>query len=259
MIELQFPVPPNMRSQINDFLSVFVTNHTNIPGKLTCQFISDFGVKFFDPRWPNKVAGQVLWHAPGRQRNDFKYTIKANGIQNSKYAYYNPDYHSQATKNFKKAVNIALKHIKTFSWKELADETKHEAVCAQMDWINEVARDSYNAFDLSVPAIFTEIKHLASMGVKFKTAEFSDAEKLIPKYEEWLERKQINDQEMICYFLVNDKYVHYEDTTESEGKPIEELSELHQQRISVLKLTDANLYIPNIGIRSREDIFWVYS
>jgi hypothetical protein len=156
-----------------------------------------------------------------------------------------------------------LKLIKPYTPQNIAEEFYAVADREISYWRREFYNDGYKPFDcVSTADLAEEVRHLAALGVEFKTDTFKKVlVGALPMYEVYRKRGRVDPK---CYF-VNiregkgiDVTMRGNDTFIQNYNRFEDMPKLLQEGVSLLKmLSDEESMIP-IGYKITSNTFWVF-
>jgi hypothetical protein len=262
MLQIIEDIPTDLNIEMRDFLTAFQLKHATVSTMFNVRFDklnsepNYYSIGFFDSRFEDeqRLVGKVKWWKGNR--NSMEYIVSSRLIENAKFSHWSrDDRHSQRTKDLKKALKLALQHFKDFSWNELTNEGKEEALHEHKKWVRETS-SAGNIFRISSTAFASELENLMSQGVVFITEEFKKAIAGLPTFYEQ-ERRENTPVNFDSVYLFKDKVILSNTTVLNS---IEELPERHRHGIALLRLTgNANYYIPEVGYKQGNDKFYIYS
>lgn len=256
----------DINKEMVEFLDAFALKHAKIPAVIDVELVQDerrqnkvsYIAKFFDRRFPDAdQIGSVLWDY-GRSVNSYEYIVSSRLIENAKYSAWNRrDFHSNRTKDVKKAIKHAIANIIPYQWQELAYESKSHADRAHHAWVDENSHASRN-FNFAHVSVVEELDNLLSQGVVFKTEAFKQAVASIHVWKEYQERRNRPAKMQCVMYALGKVNVSYGD--EAREYPNDEaLPEDVRQKIGLLKLMDNNKLIPEVGYKFDTNTFWIYT
>jgi hypothetical protein len=220
-------------------------------------------LKFFDSRFASDQDKPVVMirYMPSYVRNkDYEYVIWSKRIKNEKYAYYNDDHHTRASVDPKKALKIALEHLKPFSWFEIGKATQEKAKRAHEGWVSEKSQSAY-IFNMNHTTVYEELKNLLQQNVRFVTPDFRQAVEKMGEYAEWESRKlKVSKSAMRCLVEDNGKFYLTDNakTPAKEFDSFEALPEHYQTKVSLMRIVGDDEFLPEIGYKADGRTFWLY-
>lgn len=209
-----------------------------------------------------------------REKVTNTFGIYSRKIRNEKYSSRNDQYHMVLTKDIKKAVKAALTYLVPYSHKELATafyDKLRESVSSRVEQIRNDVMNVLRPLHSS-KVLLDELKHLASLGVNFRTPEFATAVTLIAEKEALhREEEQRNTSAMFVRFREVDglMYVDVQECTNIKKSytlttstpnvtyPLEDLPQDTAASVSVLQILNDGQYVPHVGMKINANTFWV--
>lgn len=259
-------VPAEMRSMINDLRRV----HTSAAVIQVQMREGTYNtLDFFDERFPpNRANAQSI---ASLRYEGGSYIIRSQRIQNKKFRAGNVygAFRERVTKDARKMQKMLREYIYPFHIYEIIDMTENTRT-SFANWVNAPERDMCTITG-SLPSIIKrdlieEMLHLRMQGTQFKTERFRKiANEALPLYDEYARRSSLKVTHMHVYVQPDGKVVvtkATEDrsfdwqTTTYDG--MDKVPENIQQQISMLKLVDIAQYVPEVGQRMAEDIYWIH-
>lgn len=216
---------------------------------------------FFDPKFVGGDSPVLfeLRYAPSYTRGkDYEFVIWSKRIHNAKFSAYNSDYNTRATVDPKKAVRIALEVAKPFSLYEVGLRTKQEANRQHEMWMTEGSHVTM-AMNLGHREMYEELCNLVKQGVSFVTPAFKKAVEAMGNYEQWL-TKQKKAPLLRCLIEEGDKFFSVVDakTPPVAYANFELLPEQYQSKVSLLRIMGNKHFIPEVGYKADDNVYWLY-
>lgn len=188
------------------------------------------------------------------------YVLRSRLIKNEKYAAHNDDYHSRETTDIKKLSKFLRDYVKPYSPQEISEMGKNVFVDFS-DWQGE-ARHNYRqvASQVSCDDVVEEIAYLKSVGIQFRSDKFRDiAAKGLELYDEFKRRKDINIKNVHVYINPDESVqVTVADDKTYSYETLDSVPEIVRQQIAMLMMVDMKQYVPEVGKRTDEKMFWVH-
>lgn len=219
-------------------------------------------VRFVDSRFPGGWrADKVLaiLHMHGFDKNSkplIKMTSKR--INNEKYSVHNSEYHTRVSSDPKKMLKWMKEYIKPFTPLEVAERTRDRAFSAHDMWQTQ-ASDAMTGFSYVREAeLYDEIEALLSVGVQFRTNKFRElAERGLPAYREKQARANAAKPETHVIFNPDDSVAVTDKDGATTYDSFDMVPQAIQQQVSLLRMMEANQYLPEVGIKFDTNVFWV--
>lgn len=202
--------------------------------------------------------------------------VYSRRITNEKYRSNRDQYHMMTTNDLKKAVKLASTYLVPYSTKELAT-AYYKNMQANVEAVYDRAqRGALNVVDGirgDSKVILAELMHLKSMGVRFKTEQFTQAsEKIEDAYNLAQEEAQRTVTALFVRFrkVGEDTYADVQPTDDvrkssyspriSSPPTTYAMSDLPQDIvsiISVLSILNDKQYVPRVGQKIDEYTYWI--
>lgn len=219
---------------------------------------------FKDPRFPQMdgFVGKVSW-------NGAEWTVQSRKIQNQKYRNGSADRNRKLTKDFTKAVKLAVDYITPFEFYEVMLRNDNLALKAIRSWRDEGGGYSRIFNDIRWDHLYKEIKRLKDMGVAFLTPEFQKiADQGLDLYELSQSRKKTFIRKHHVLFIdygriaVTVQDVDANDFNDKHhGSKIydsfEQLPEEIASNVAMLKMLNDKDAISGVGVRVSSNEYYV--
>lgn len=201
-----------------------------------------------------------------------EFFLKSNRIKNDRYNSYSDGYHTRKTGDHKKMLRILKEVIKPFDEFELAKRS--EGIDRSISYWRETPRD--NLVELMHDIVGTqemleEIMYLKSLGVSFRSEKFQRVANQAGELEAEYRRRQkvfsntINlyvyeqpDAVVTVVFFGDTKSVKYKKAHHWVYENMESVPEAIRQQVALLKLSEADTYVPEVGKRDTQNAYWVH-
>jgi hypothetical protein len=188
------------------------------------------------------------------------YILRSRLIKNEKYAQHNDDYHSRETTDLKKLSKFLRDYVKPYSPLEIS-QMGGDVYDDLHNWRSEARRSFREVVGrVSEDDVAEEVAYLKSVGVQFRSDKFRNiATKGLDLHEELKRRNNdaiknvhvyINPDESVHVTVADDKTYSY-DTLDSAPETI-------RQQVAMLMMVDMKQYVPEVGKRTDEKMFWVH-
>jgi hypothetical protein len=153
------------------------------------------------------------------------------------------------------------KHVVPYAPHEIAEMTSEEICTAHILWRVEPQKElhSYVGFAGGTKVLMEEVRNLVAQGATFITQPFKDlATTGVGLYEQKLFRESASDKYTMAFFNP-DGSVIVVDPKLGNGTVagVGDLPVHMQQNIAMLRLTELEKFIPEVGYRANEQTFWV--
>jgi hypothetical protein len=264
MLNLQFKehTCDEIKSLLTDFRRVQVSR---FPIDVVATDNDNNRIYFVDSRFPTSVVTYkknlaVLETNGVDDKGRRVYVLRGRLIKNEKYAEHNDDYHSRETTDIKKLSKFLRDYVKPYSPLEVSK--MGSGVFDELySWRSE-ARRSFSEVvgQVTESDVAEEVAYLKSVGVAFRSDKFRDiAAHGLELYDELKRRENddiknvhvyINPDESVNVTVADDKTYSYETLG---GVP-----EAVRQQVALLMMVDMKQYVPEVGKRTAEKMFWVH-
>ena len=220
-------------------------------------------VRFVDSRfakdsWRMEKVLAIL-HMNGFDKNG-KPTIKmvSKRITNEKYSHHNSEYHTRVSSDPKKVLKWMKDYIKPYTPQEVAERTRIRALSAYDTWQTE-ASDAMSGLNyVREEELYAEIEALVSVGVQFRTDKFRKlAEEGLPAYLEKQARRNADKPATHVIFNPDESVAVTDKDGATTYDSFDMVPQAIQQQVSLLRMMEADQYLPEVGIRFDKNVFWI--
>jgi hypothetical protein len=239
----------------------------------TCYLVDEFSI--YMDEYPFDL-GKVGYRDYSVSKGKNVFGVYSRKITNPKYREDSSQYNMVMTSDVTKAVKNASKFIVPYTHKELATAFYKEAQ-NEVSHVHSMARtqvrDVARIITNDNHAVITELMHLLSLGVTFKTLAFKEAADKIEGAYNALKEEELREVRLLFVRLRKvgeEVYVDVQETTDVKhnnnmadmSKPQETylLSKLPEDiagTISVLSILADEQYVPRIGQKIDENTYYV--
>jgi len=222
-------------------------------------------IVFEDNRFPAKntkvhnIVG-TLRDAGLDKNNKQTYEVRSRLINNEKYASHNDDYFSRTTNDPKKVSKFLKDYFKPFTPNEIAGLTSSRFSSHDDEWRDEFRWKLRDVVAIEPSELFAEVQHLIALGVEFQSDKFkrivSDG---MPMFTEHMRRK--NESRKATHVFINpddSAQASYGDFTNTY-QTLEEMPEHMQQQVAMLRMVEADTFIPEVGMKISGNTYWIYA
>jgi hypothetical protein len=191
------------------------------------------------------------------------YIVVSELIKNEKFARYNTDFHSKRSKDFKKALKVALTYIRPASWELVAQSSRREISGHLTEWSTKPAQaiNNHIRYQISRDIVYEEIIKTIEQGGEFKTEMFNEAVKVILENREEVKRREALNLTHLFVFINTQGM--YESNVWTGAKSDDELPEEVRMKLGMLRLLDepktnsSGTILDEVGTRCG-NYFWVF-
>jgi hypothetical protein len=232
--------------------------HINAEPLIVNQTDNKFGsICFYDSRVnPPFLVGRIDYDSEN-------YIVVSALIKNERFAKYNHDFHSKRSKDFKKALKVALTYIRPVSWELVAQSSRREISGHLTEWNNKPAQTINNhiRYQISRDIVYEEIIKTMEQGGEFKTDAFNEAVKVILDNREEAKRREALNLTHLFVFI--NAQGMYESNVWTGTKSDDELPEEVRMKLGMLRLLDepktnsSGTILDEVGTRCG-NYFWVF-
>jgi hypothetical protein len=251
-----------IKSLLTDFRRVQVSR---FPIEVKSASADANTIVFMDSRFPVDVIhwkrNLAVLQLNGRDDKGRRiFILHSRLIENEKYSEHNDDYHSRETTDIKKMAKFLRDYVKPYSPQEIS-EMGSDVRNDYYDWQQEAQHQLRRIVgQLGSADIAEEVAYLKSVGVQFRSEKFREiATTGLELYEEAKRRKEAS----IVHAHV---YIHPDDSvsvTVADGRThafetLDSVPEIVRQQVAMLMMVDMNQYVPEVGKRTKDKMFWVH-
>lgn len=222
-------------------------------------------IVFEDSRFPAKntnvenVVG-TLRDAGLDKNNKQLYEVRSRLISNEKYAVHNDDYNSRTTNDPKKVAKFLKDYLKPFTPLEVANRTFRKFEHHDESWRDEFRWKLREVVALEPSDLFAEVQHLVSLGVEFHSDKFKRiVTEGMPMFTEHMRRKNESRFTTHVYINPDDSVNAARDQKVFTYQTLEEMPEDMQQQVAMLRIVEADTYIPEVGMKMSTNTYWIYA
>jgi hypothetical protein len=191
------------------------------------------------------------------------YIVVSELIKNERFARYNHDFHSKRSKDFKKALKVALTYIRPASWESVAQSSRRDISVHLAEWSNKPAQaiNNHIRYQISRDIVYEEIIKTIEQGGEFKTEMFNEAVKVILENREEAKRREALSLTYLFVFI--NAQGMYESNVWAGAKSDDELPEEVRMKLGMLRLLDepktnsSGTILDEVGTRCG-NYFWVF-
>jgi hypothetical protein len=232
--------------------------HIHAEPRSVSQMDNKFGaICFYDSRVsPPFLVGTIDYDGDN-------YIVVSDLIKNEKFARYNHDFHSKRSKDFKKALKVALTYIRPASWESVAQSSRRDISVHLAEWSNKPAQaiNNHIRYQISRDIVYEEIIKTIEQGGEFKTEMFNEAVKVILENREEAKRRETLSLTYLFVFI--NAQGMYESNVWTGAKSDDELPEEVRMKLGMLRLLDepktnsSGTILDEVGTRCG-NYFWVF-
>lgn len=237
-----------------------------------------YAVYFYDDRFPEmpqtKTRMMVGYVEVVRDDGDvIQYCVRSRLVNNERYRASTQDYHTKVTKSIDKALKLMIDFIRPYGLPEVMEESVHKFTSQIEEWISKSRRDYSKISVEDRNDLVTELMHLKTLGVQFKTNTFRElSEKVEETTREYKRRTNMKVRGYHVVFTSNIIYVTsgvvtgsgYSTSLTDIDKTAKtyhcetDLPENILSKISFLKMVDKNQALDEVGVRVNDYEFYIF-
>jgi hypothetical protein len=253
------PLPTIIQGLVTEFrrvqVSRFPIDVEASAGSSQVRFVDS---RFAKDSWRMEKVLAIL-HMNGFDKNG-KPAIKmmSKRIANEKYSTHNSEYHTRVSSDPKKVLKWMKEYIKPYTPQEVAERTRDRAFSAYDTWQTE-ASDAMSGLNyVREEELYAEIEALVSVGVQFRTDKFRKlAEEGLPAYLEKQARRNADKPATHVIFNPDDSVAVTDKDGATTYDSFDMVPQAIQQQVSLLRMMEADQYLPEVGIKFDKNVFWI--
>lgn len=257
------PVSPKIMGLLTQFRRIQVSLFPLIVTRAGSEQIN-----FYDSRFPingseAKKAVAKLWLDTNSKGEDV-FVLHSKEIHNPRFR--NERRSRKMTGDPAKMLKYLKDYVLGFNPKELASMTKDVMADKFSDWRWKAMKATRDVVACDMQVIYEEARKMADLGLRAQTAKFQKViDEGLALYEEGKYVESRKDKDLVHLFFNPDDSVSLwfdggSDKTTGLSpyyKSFDDLPEQVASRAAMLKMTEANTFIPDVGIRADDRSFWV--
>lgn len=227
-------------------------------------------VYFLDSRFPIKNDDWGLDKIIACFFYNGDYVLKSYRIQNNKYNPYSDGYRTRKTADTKKMLRVLSSTISTLSNTEIVAMVENLDTPVR-SWEAAPEQNFYDlTSELHSNEIVNEVLHLKTLGVQFRSDKFKRvAEQAEELRTEIKRRKHFKDTVLDLYvyeqpdgivsvtYLGDSRAKVYKGARSWSYENMEAVPEVIRQQLALLKLSEEDNYIPEVGKRDQNG-YWIH-
>jgi hypothetical protein len=189
------------------------------------------------------------------------YCVKADEIENEKFAAHSDGYRIRQSKDMAKAVKLAMKYLSPLDYDDIHKKclgNLHSGISR----LREPARDKvHQKMNIERSVIAQEVAHMIASGYTPSTEAFKNA--LDMWVREGAELKRMQDYKpRACLVWVKPNSLLYrftEDREATECTSMDDVPEMIRNKLSVLQIANNGDAIADVGVRVSAITYWVFA
>jgi hypothetical protein len=189
------------------------------------------------------------------------YCVKADDIENEKFASHSDGYHVRQSKDMAKTVKLAMKYLTPLDYDDIHDRCTG-ALNTGIYNLREPAREKLHK-KMNIEHIFIakEVAHMIASGYQPSTEAFKNALDMWAR--EGAELKRMQDYKpRACFVWVKPNSLSYkftEDKVVTECTSMDDVPELVRNKLAVLQIAKNGDAIADVGVRVSDITYWVFA
>jgi hypothetical protein len=227
------------------------------------------------------AMGRIGYHNPNlesRRNNtdDSAYTVYSRDIENTKYRTHNAAYRTRASKRMNAAVSLALKHLKTCTPVEIANESKLDYSLKATSWVRDIERKLRNVkYEIKnndsgiTNLVLAELLAAKNKGYSFDSPRVMEyVQKYETAYTEYeaqgnrkvssynvrlYERAGVIMADVLLFPDVADGSL----PTNLQTIPVVDMPEDIAGKLAVLDMLAKDEYVEGVGVNVGKGVYWV--
>ena len=189
------------------------------------------------------------------------YCVKADDIENEKFASHSDGYHVRQSKDMAKTVKLAMKYLTPLDYDDINDRCKG-ALNTGIYNLREPAREKvHQKMSIERSAVAQEVAHMIASGYQPSTEAFRNALDMWAR--EGAELKRMQDYKpRACFVWVKPNSLSYkftEDKVVTECTSMDDVPELVRNKLAVLQIAKNGDAIADVGVRVSDITYWVFA
>jgi hypothetical protein len=226
------------------------------------------------------AMGRIGYHNPnleGRRSNtdDSAYTVYSRDIENTKYRAHNAAYRTRASKRLNAAVTLALKHLKTCTPVEIANESRLDyslkATSRVRDLESKLVDVKYELSRNSSSLVSMVLNELVAAKDKGYSFDSPKVKEYVDKYEEALDKYKAEGTRAVSSYnvrlyervgVVMADVLMFPDVSNStpptlQTIPVADMPEDIAGKLAVLDMLSKDEYVDGVGVNVGKGVYWV--
>jgi hypothetical protein len=198
---------------------------------------------------------------PNLDGSKFTYCVKADDIENEKFASHSEGYRIRQSKDLAKAVKLAMKFLTPLDYDDIYDECTG-ALNTGIYHLREPAQEKIQkGFAIDRIVIAQEVAHMIASGYQPSTEIFKNALDMWAR--EGAELKRMQDYKpRACFVWVKPNSLSYkfnDDRVVTECTSMDDVPELVRNKLAVLQIAKNGDAIADVGVRVSDITYWVFA
>jgi len=191
----------------------------------------------------------------------FTYCVKADEIENEKFASHSDGYHIRQSKDMAKAVKLATKYLTPLDYDDIHGKCLGN-LHTGIHRLREPAQEKlHQKMGIERSVIAQEVAHMIASGYQPSTEAFKNA--LDMWMQEGAELKRMQDYKpRACLVWVKPNSLSYkftEDRVVTECTSMDDVPELIRNKLAVLQIAKNGDAIADVGVRVSDITYWVFA
>ena len=206
-------------------------------------------------------SGEIHIEANDNSKLEFTYCVKADDIENEKFASHSEGYHIRQSKDMVKAVKLAMRYLTTLDYMDVHNKCMGN-LHSGISHLREPARDKvHQKMSIERSVIAQEVAHMIASGYTPSTEAFKNALDMWVK--EGAELKRMQDYKpRACFVWVKPNSLSYKFTDDREATEctsMDDVPEMIRNKLSVLQIASNGDAIADVGVRVSAITYWVFA
>lgn len=262
--------PTSSQMALLDFINALRKAHMSKPQKILYTFDADklgslgiatHKVFFYDAKHPDRKPIGVVERIYSRSETKYGVYHRFNGEKKRAPKIHSLSLVADVTQDLKRAVSFATKYFQPLTEEDVAMRASDSAIAALSRWSSEPFKHSRI---LDCLESVEEMRSLVEQGVIFKSTLFKDAASKVDSMIEYYRRQVVRAVPMVFVLehnglICTGRAEGAEDcrTVAKFAKP-EDMPEALYNKYSLLRLTDEDTHMPEVGYRDTGGVCWLF-
>jgi hypothetical protein len=183
---------------------------------------------------------------------------------------YNSDRkHQKITKDDKKTLKNLQDYIRPFGATQIADRTKGTAWDKLQNWKWGIRRQARESMGFDMDTIYEEVKRMKDLGLRAQTEKFQKAmDEGVAAFEENKLVDKIAERDLVHAFINPDGSIEVRLAKNAEDYATKEIRSAYSyidempyelsSKIAMLRMTEAETFVPYVGVKVDDRTFWLH-
>jgi hypothetical protein len=233
-------------------------------------------VRFIDSRFQDeldkryKVVGMLFLETRDVSNGDSQEEVFVVQSRLINIGRYNSDRkHQKITKDDKKTLKNLQDYIRPFGATQIADRTKGTAWDKLQNWKWGIRRQARESMGFDMDVIYEEVKRMKDLGLRAQTEKFQKAmDEGVAAFEENKLVDKIAERDLVHAFINPDGSIEVRLDKNAEDYATKEIRSTYSyidempyelsSKIAMLRMTEAETFVPYVGVKVDDRTFWLH-